>query len=81
MYSYIEVDKFLIRYSEIENSEVIQTREGILGSGDWVCTAPGKKTAIIKEVFINSWNSSHTIKMYNETPKKYLKLTENINLI
>ena len=74
MYNYQQVDKLICRYSELENSEVIQTREGILGSGDWILIAPGKKTAIITEVFVNSWNSTHTIKMYNKTPKKYLKI-------
>lgn len=76
MYSYIEVDKLINRYLELENNEVLQTREGILGSGDWICTAPNKKTAIITEVVVNSWNSTHTIKMYNKTPKKYLKILE-----
>lgn len=79
MYSYRQIDKFLDKYSKIENSEVIQTREGLLGSGDWVCIAPGKKTAIIKEVFVNSWNSTHTLKLYNKTPKKYIEQLNNIN--
>ena len=78
MYTFQQVDRLINRYLELENNEVLQTREGVLGSGDWVCTAPNKKTAIIKEVFVNSWNSTHTIRMYNKTPKKYLKvLTEN----
>jgi hypothetical protein len=76
MYSYIEVDKLINRYLELENNEVLQTKEGILGSGNWICTAEGKRTAIITEVFVNSWKSTHTIKMYNKTPKKYLKILE-----
>ena len=73
MYNYQQIDKLINRYSEIENSQTVQISEGVLGSGNWICTAPGKKTAIIKEVFVNSWSSTHTIKMYNKTPKKYLK--------
>jgi len=77
MYNYQQIDKLINRYSEIENSEVIQINEGILGSGNWILTAPGKKTAIVKEVFVNSWCSTHTVKMYNKTPKKYLKIIQN----
>jgi hypothetical protein len=77
MYNYKEIDKFIERYSSFENSTVIQIREGILGSGDWICTAPNKKTAIIKEIFVNEWNSTHTLKLYNKTPKKYINLINN----
>jgi len=73
MYNYQQIDKLINRYSEIENSQTVQISEGVLGSGNWILTAPNKKTAIIKEVFVNSWSSTHTVKMYNKTPKKYLK--------
>jgi hypothetical protein len=74
MYNYKEVDKLLQRYLSIENSNVVQTSESVLGCGNWICTAPNKKTAIIKEVFVNSWTSTHKITLYNKTPKKYLNL-------
>lgn len=74
MYNYKEVDKLIERYSQIENSTILQTSEGVLGSGSWILTAPNKKTAVIKEIFVNSWNSTHTIKFYNKTPKKYVNL-------
>lgn len=75
-YTSTEVNKFLKLYGEIEGSQLIQTDEGVLGWGNWVCTAPNKKTVIITEVFENSWNSLHKIRMYNKTPKKYLKQIE-----
>ena len=77
MYTYQQIDKLISRYSEIENSTIIQTWEGVLGSGNWILAAPGKKTAIITEIYVNAWNSTHVIKMYNKTPKKYLKIIEN----
>jgi hypothetical protein len=77
MYTYKQIDKLIERYAEIEGSEVMQINEGVLGSGDWILTAPRKKTAIIKEVFVNSWCSTHTVKMYNKTPKKYLQIIQN----
>lgn len=73
MYSYKQVDSLINRYFDLENNEVVKIREGVLGSGDWLCTAEGKKTAVIKEIFVNSWYSTHTVRMYNKTPKKYLK--------
>ena len=73
MYNYQQIDKLINRYSEIENSQTVQISEGVLGSGNWILTAPNKKTIIINEVFVNSWSSTHTVKMYNKTPKKYLK--------
>jgi hypothetical protein len=76
-YSYKEAEKLIQRFNEIENAQIIQTREGILGIGDWICTAPNKKTAVIKEVYLNAWNSGQTIKLYNKTPKKYLKILTN----
>ena len=77
MYNYQEIDKLINRYSELENSETIQTSEGVLGSGNWILTAPGKKTAVITEIYVNAWQSTHIVKMYNRTPKKYLKIIEN----
>jgi hypothetical protein len=77
LYSFKEAEKLINRYLEIENATVIQTDEGSLGIGNWICTAPNKKTAIIKEVFINEWSSSQTITMYNKTPKKYLDVINN----
>lgn len=74
MYNYKEVEKLIERYSQIENSTILQTSESVLGCGNWILAAPNKKTAIIKEVFVNSWSSTHTITMYNKTPKKYLHL-------
>ena len=78
MYNFRQIDKFLDKYSKFENSEIIQIKEGILGSGDWICIAPGKKTAIIKEIFVNGWNSTHTLKLYNKTPKKYIELINKL---
>jgi len=78
MYNYKEIDKFIERYASFENSTVIQTREGVLGSGDWVCIAPNKKTAIIKEIFVNEWQSTHTVRLYNNTPKKFINLIKKL---
>jgi hypothetical protein len=36
-----------------------------------VLSANGYKYAIIKEVFVNSWVSTHSIRFYNKLPKKF----------
>lgn len=45
--------------------------EGTLGLGTVVCELEGYKTAVIKEIFVNEWTSTHTIRFYKKTPKKY----------
>jgi len=77
LHSFKVAEKLIERYSDIEGSIVYQIDEGSLGIGDWICTAPGKKTCIIKEVFINEWSSGQSIKFYNKTPKKYEKMLLN----
>jgi Fe2+ transport system protein B len=72
-YNYQDVDKLIENYIN-KGGEAIQTREGILGSGDWVLTSDTLSSFIIKEVYVNCWNSTHTIKRYNKLPKKYLSI-------
>jgi len=64
-------DNLIKKYAEL-NGEIIQLREGVLGHGKILLKAAGKKTTIIEEVFVNEWNCTHKIRMYNKTPKKYL---------
>ena len=78
LYGYRVAESLIDKYNDIEGSVVVQTREGVLGVGDWICTAPGKKTSIIKEVAINEWSSGHSIRQYNTTPKKYEKVLFNL---
>jgi hypothetical protein len=49
--------------------------EGVLGLGLILLhSAQGKKTIVIKEVYVSAWSSTHTIRMYNKIPKKYNQL-------
>ena len=73
LYTPTEAEKLINRFSEFEESQIVQIDEGCLGIGGWILTAKGKKTVIIKEVFINSWSSGQSITIYNKTPKKYEK--------
>ena len=73
LYTFTKAEKIINKFSEFEEAEIVQINEGCLGVGDWILTAKGKKTVIIKEVFINSWSSGQSITIYNKTPKKYEK--------
>jgi hypothetical protein len=67
VYSYSAVKKLIELYG---NDCAIYTIEGGL-IDSYILTAPNKKTAIIKEVYLNEWASGATIRLYNKTPKKY----------
>ena len=69
-------ENLMQKYIEI-GGEVLTVVEGCLGLGITICQAEGKKAAVIKEFFVSSWSSGHTITMYNKLPKKYEKMIED----
>lgn len=73
---YTEVEKLIQMYYE-HGGQCIQTDEGCLGAGDWILTGEGLKTTIIKEIALNEWSTTHTVRQYNKCPKKYAKILEN----
>ena len=75
-YTCTQVENLLNRYVQ-KGGEIITVEEGCLGYGITIATGHKLKTAVIKEYFINSWTSGHTITMYNNCPKKYLKHLNN----
>lgn len=77
LYSNEAVLKVLNHYNEL-NGEIETIQEGSLGYGLMVCYRSGLKTCIIREVFLNAWESSHTIRFYNKMPKKYQKMIDNL---
>ena len=74
-YSYQQVDNLIERYTN-KGGEALQTSEGVLGSGDWLLYDFGGKLKfiVIREIYLNSWSSAHTVRMYNRIPKKYQKI-------
>jgi hypothetical protein len=73
------IDKYVNRYK----GEVHQVEEGVLGLGTIVLTNGSyegveMKSIIIKEFYINAWESGHKVRKYNKLPKKYQKLIENL---
>ena len=58
--------------------QVDTVEEGCLGYGLTICHGDGLKTAVITEVPLNEWSSAHKIRFYNETPKKYQAMLNNL---
>lgn len=77
IYSLLVCEELISQYMK-RKGDVIYLEEGSLGLGKVLLVASGLKTAIIKEVYLNSWSSGHTIRMYDKTPAKYKKLIDNI---
>jgi hypothetical protein len=78
-YSLTDCEKLVETYLNQFGGQIIQINEGILGIGQLILYgAKGKKTIVVTEYFINSWQSGHDIKMFNKTPKKYQKLIDLI---
>lgn len=73
---YTEVNKLIQLYNE-NGGQCVQTDEGCLGAGDWILTGEGLKTTIIKEIALNEWSTTHSIRLYNKCPQKYQKILEN----
>lgn len=71
------IDDLMRQYYEI-GGDCITINEGVLGYGTVVCTAKGYKTAIIQERYLTPNSSGHTIRFYNQTPKKYIDLVDKV---
>lgn len=64
-------------YCEI-GGYAVTVEDGTLGLGIVVCFGDGLKATIITERAINAWQSYHTIRQYNEMPKKYAAMLDAI---
>jgi hypothetical protein len=77
MYTLASCEMLISKYVNEYKGECLVLEEGILGLGTILLHgAENKKSILIKEVYLNPWNSGHTIRMYNKLPKK---LKQHIN--
>jgi hypothetical protein len=71
------VQKLIDVYVDKFDGNLYLLEDGVLAfAGLAVLMAPKKKTAVIKEVYLNDWSSTISITLYNKTPKKYLNLID-----
>ena len=79
MYTLTACQALIDRYVNQFGGECTELEEGVLGLGTMILhNAEGKKTIVIKEVYLNAWNSGHTIQMYNKMPKKFEKMLDKV---
>ena len=65
------VDRFIQKY--IDHGGTIRTiNEWSLWYWTTILECAKFRTAIIQEVFLSSWSSTHTVRQYKKTPAKYL---------
>jgi len=69
------IEALIEKYVECDG-EIITLQEGTLGVGVTICCGHGLKTAVIKEVYVNEWTSTHTLRMYDRMPQKYRRLID-----
>lgn len=72
MYGLQACESLINRYIQ-NGGNVVTIEEGTLGLGLIVCYGNGLKTAIIREVYLKEWTSTHSVKFYNKMPKRYAK--------
>lgn len=74
LYSLDAINELIDRYQR-NGGEIFEIEEGVLGHGKLVLFGHKLKTAIVTERYVNEWSSGHSVRFYNETPKKYRKYT------
>lgn len=76
-YNNTVVENLAQKYSDL-NGTITTIEEGcLLNYGLAIFTAEGKKTAIVREKYLNEWSSAYTVRFYNKLPKKYANLLNN----
>lgn len=73
VYSNDAIRQLIETYLFYYNGDCITIEEGVLAMGHLLLIAKNKKAIIIKEVYLNDWNSGNSVRMYNTLPKKYEK--------
>jgi len=79
LYNLSTCEKLIDTYVNKYGGECTTLDEGCLGLGLLLLYgAKGKKTVVIREIAINEWQSMHSIRKYNEMPKKYEHLLNKV---
>ena len=70
-YTYEQVKNLMQQYDKATNGNYqVYVIDGSL-QDNYIITADGCKTAVIKELYLSCMSSGHTIRMYNKMPQKY----------
>lgn len=77
LYTSSAIDGLIDRYIKA-GGKMHQIDEGVLGHGFLMLydERDKLKTFIIREIYINHWQSEHTVRAYNKMPKKYMRYAQ-----
>lgn len=81
-YSREELEDLIIEYGDACGM-VYQVGDNGVGLGTVILLNPGISTLanfVIKEIPINDWSSTHTLRKYKVLPKKYVKIIEKLEM-
>ena len=75
LYTIRATQEFIDKYVD-EGGEILTIDEGCLGVGNVILfdITDKLKSFIIKEVYLNEWNSAQSIRGYNKLPDKYMQI-------
>ena len=78
-YKYTTLEKIIAKLRKVYNYNCIQTWEGCLGIGSWICLPPdeNKYYFIIHEQYQNAWSSTHWMIKCRKLPKQWQKELDN----
>ena len=81
-YKYSYLEDFIAKLEREHNYNCVQTWEGSLGIGNWILVSPDDKhyNFIIREEYLNSGNSIHSMMKCSVLPDRYKKELENYYL-
>ena len=72
LYSLSAIETLINKYLK-SGGEFETLKEGTLGYGLAILKGEGLKACVIQERYLNPWSSGHSVRFYNELPKKYSK--------
>ena len=58
----------------VRGGMVYELVPGTLGYGLTVCVLDGYKSCVIREIPVSVWGSAHTVRFYNNLPRKYVDM-------
>lgn len=81
-YNYSDLEDFIAKLEREQNYTCVQTWEGSLGIGNWILVSPDDRhySFIIREEYLNEWNSIHSMMKCRVLPDRYKKELENYYL-
>lgn len=81
-YKYSDLEDFIAKLEREQNYTCVQTWEGSLGIGNWILLSPDDRhyNFIIREEYLNSGSSIHSMMKCSALPDRYKNELENYYL-